>query len=422
MPRAARVTIAPTRHRALAAALLACLACLTGLACWLAPTAAHADAQTWSDVAAEMGAVLDNAAACYQAGDAAGAKAAVNDAYYGYYEKAGFEKTVMAYLSGERAAEVEYQFSQIKKQILAAAAQSEVEAHLETLKQMLAADAATLDGAEGSPWAEFASSLLIILREGFEAILVVGAVIAYLVKSENADKNRYVYAGVGLALLASVALAWAFSALAAISGAFQEVFEGATMLIAVAMLIWVSNWLLSKTDSQAWGAYVKAKSSAAIESGRVWGLAFIAFLAVFREGAETIIFYQALFARTTDPGQIWLGLGVGAVALVGVYLAIRYLGVRIPLRPFFLATSILLALMAVSFAGGGVKELQEGDVLAATTLPGWPTADLLGIYPTVETLAAQLLAIAAIALLTLFGLRKARRAAHPPIPSQSQTP
>ncbi|MDR1710692.1 MAG: FTR1 family iron permease [Propionibacteriaceae bacterium] len=382
------------------------------LLAWLvAAPAAHAEAETWSDVAAEMAVVLRDADAAYRAGDPAAAKDLVNEAYYGYYEKAGFEKTVMAYLSGDRAAEVEYLFSTIKKQVLAGEDPEAVTASIESLVEMLAADANTLDGNDSNPVAEFLGALVIILREGFEAILVVGAIVAYLVKSGNAAGNRYVYAGVVVALIASVGLAWVFSQLSALAGAYQEIFEGVTMLIAVAMLVWVSNWMMSKADARAWAGYIKGQSDQAISRGNLGTLAFIAFLAVFREGAETIIFYTALFARSSaDHQQIWLGLGVGAAALAVVYAAIRLLSVRVPLRPFFLATSTLLALMAVTFAGGGVKELQEGDLVSTTTVGGITSVDLLGFYPTLETLGAQAVTLALVVGLAVLGLSKSRAA------------
>jgi high-affinity iron transporter len=369
--------------------------------------AAHAEAETWSDVAEEMATVLATAGETYAAGDAEAAKEQVNTAYYGYYEKEGFEKTVMAYISGDRAAEVEYQFSSIKKAMLAGAAQSEVDAALDTLAEMLRTDAAQLDGKSDNPIWDFLGALIIILREGFEAILVVVAIVAYLVKAGQQAAVRQVYWGVAAALVASVILAWIFGSLSAAAGASQEIFEGVTMIVAVLMLIWVSNWILSKADAKAWSGYIKEKSATALSTGSMLTLALTAFLAVFREGAETIIMYAALLGRAPDSAvPIWVGLGTGLVALLAVYAAIRLLSVRIPLRPFFLATSVLLAVMAVSFAGGGIKELQEGDLVSATPVAGIGSVDLLGFYPTVETLSAQAVALAAIVILGVLGVRR----------------
>jgi high-affinity iron transporter len=407
--------------------LLALLAALTGLAtsAALAAQADPADStpSTWVGVADQMGAVLDDAHGLYLDGDAEAAKDRVDDAYYGSYEKLGFEKIVMGNISGARASAVEYQFSQSKQVIMAGADQAEVRAELDTLAAMLHEDAVILDGTRSSPVKAFLGSLTIILREGLEAILVVAAIVAYLVKAGRRDQLRTVYIGTALALVASVGLAVAFNALTALAGANQEIIEGVTVLIAAAMLIWVSNWIAGKSNAQAWTGYLKDKTGAAVGSGSARSLAFVAFLAVFREGAETILFYQALSASSgANPTAIWSGLGIGLVGLAGVYLAIRYLSIRIPMRPFFLATSILLAVMAVAFAGSGIKELQEGNVVPVTQLAGLPTIDLVGIYPTVQTLVCQGAVLALVVASFALATRRARRPrAETPAPSQSPT-
>lgn len=376
----------------------------------LAPAATAAPA-TWGEVADEMASVLAQADTAYRAGDPTAAKDAVNEAYYGYYEKLGFEATVMSHISGERAAAVEYQFAALLKDINAGVPADQLGADIETLVSMLRADAAALDGEEeGNPYAVLVQALLIMLREGLEAILVLGAIIAYLVKTGNSDKTRIVYLGAGAALLASVALAWLLNTLTGLAGANQEIIEGVTILLAVAMLVYVSNWILSRSGEDAFERYLERKSEESLARGSVLTLAFVAFLAVFREGAEVILFYQALLARSPDgANQLWLGMGIGIVLLVGVYLAIRFLAIRIPLRPFFLVTSALLALMAFSFAGSGIKELQEGGVVGVTQVAGVPSIDWLGVYPTVETLAAQGVVAAVLIVLWVVSFRRTRQ-------------
>ncbi|MDR1426201.1 MAG: FTR1 family protein, partial [Bifidobacteriaceae bacterium] len=277
-----------------ALALTVAGACLLPMLTAPAAHAADTDAATWNEVAEEMSDVLDNAYSIYLDGDATAAKDEVDVAYYGYYEKLGFEKVVMAHVSGAAATEAEYEFGLIKKAMLAGAADTEVRGHIDTLSALLYDQARQLDGDSSSPWAALGGSLLIILREGLEAILVVAAIVAYLVKSSNRDKLRTVYAGVGIALLASVGLAIAINALTNLAGANQEIIEGITVLLAVAMLVWVSNWIASKADSTAWTGYIRSQTDASLSRGSSVSLAVVAFLAVFREGAETILFYQAL--------------------------------------------------------------------------------------------------------------------------------
>jgi high-affinity iron transporter len=347
----------------------------------------------WGEIVDAMEATLDDAHARYLAGDSEGAKEQVNVAYYGFYEKLGFEKTVMAYISGNRAAKVEYQFSAAKKAIVKGAPAEELKVTLDTLVSLLRDDAAQLDGKTESAAGVFLSSLLIITREGFEAILIVGAIIAYLVKSGNQDKTRAVYIGSLLALGASVVMAAILNSMAGVeNGANQEIVEGVTMLIAVVVLFYVSNWMVSKAEAAAWTGYIAGKVQSSVSRGSVFSLAFTAFLAVFREGAETILFYQALLSGTaTYFNMLWLGLAVGCGALVVIYILIRVLSVKLPLKPFFLGTSTLMFLMSISFLGTGIKELQEGNVVGVTPVSGLTSVDILGIYPTLETLIPQLL-------------------------------
>jgi high-affinity iron transporter len=142
----------------------------------------------------------------------------------------------------------------------------------------------------------------------------------------------------------------------------------------------------------------------------VFSLAFAAFLAVFREGAETILFYQALLAGNQGYlNMIWVGLGVGIVLLVVIYVLIRFLSIKLPLKPFFLGTSILLFVMSVAFTGSGIKELQEGNVIPVTMLPfDFITVDILGIYPTLETLIPQIVLLGATIVTFVLQLRRNR--------------
>jgi high-affinity iron transporter len=369
-----------------------------------------AAARNWAKTADEMAAVLDTSYKVYLAGDPKGAKDQVDVAYFQFYEKAGFERMVMSRISGERASVVEYQFAAAKKAITRGDAPDTVKTSLDTLAAYLREDAALLDGAPESAWGIFLASLLIILREGFEAILIVGAIVAYLVKSGNKKKTIPVYWGSLIALVLSVVMAWILSALTSTaSGQNQEIIEGATMLLAVVVLFYVSNWMVSKSEAEAWSNYIEGKVQGSIERGSMFSLAFAAFLAVFREGAEVILFYQALLAGNDQHiSMIWLGLAVGAVLLVVVYILIRVLSLRLPLKPFFLGTSVLLFVMSIAFTGSGIKELQEGNLIGVTMLPFDFTIDILGIYPTLETLLPQLLLLALTVVTFVLQLRKQR--------------
>ena len=379
----------------------------------------------WGEVARTINGIIADGVNSYKGGDAKAGKDKINDAYYKHYEITGMEKQVMSRISGSRVSQVEMEFSLLKK-AMTDDDSAAVDQHLSTLTNYIREDANSLDGYTGkaaektsegsgtSPWvAQFLPSLLVILREGMEAILVVAAVLAYLAKAGHKKKTPIVWGGVALAFALSVGLAFLFSYVTSLAGANQELLEGFAALFAVVMLIWVSNWMINKSSNKAWDEYIKKQTDASLSSGSLLGLAFISFLAVLREGAETILFYVPIVAAAGDKVHyVWIGLAVGLVALVVIYLLIQFAAVRIPLRPFFTITSLLMAFMAFTFTGSGIGELQEADVVSLTPISGFPTIDILGIYPRVENLAAQAIVLAIIVGLYFFGkARLAREAA-----------
>jgi high-affinity iron transporter len=268
----------------------------------------------------------------------------------------------------------------------------------------------------------FADSLLIILREGFEAILIVSALAAYLVRIGQRSRTPYLYAGAALAVGGSFALWWATRSLFAMSGSAREAFEGWTILVAAAVLFWVSYWLVSKAEADRWQAFVKSRVERAVGRGALFGLAFLAFVVVFREGLETVLFYEAVAARArsaSDQSLLLSGFLAGCVTLAALFAAFRLIGPRIPMRAFFNVTGGLLYFMAFRFAGAGIRELQEASVVRQTPLAFVPDstffAQWLGVFPYLEPLALQglLLALAGFAFVTLTRSQGASEAGGP---------
>ena len=377
--------------------------------------------RTWSDVASEMNVILDKAYKAAISGKGAEGSSLVNNAYYQYYEKLGFEKNVMNAISGDRVSQVEYQFKMTRKTMRDGGSQKEIKKLVDDLKSWLVEDAATLDGGATSnvnSFTKFITSsvgqaFLILIREGLEALLVVAAVIAYLVKSGNKRFTKFIHLGVLAGLAGSGLIAVLFTFLFGGSGPIQEISEGVCALIAMAMLLWTSNWMLNKSSVEAWNRYIRNKTEAAVASaqskmeagegvsfGMVVSLAMLSFLAVFREGAETVIFYESIYSMSQDSRGMWIGGIAAAVVLLIIFFVLRFTSVKIPIGPFFLVTSILMAVLVVIFAGGGIHALIEGDLIEGTYLSNVPTNDWIGLYPYVECLAAQ--ALAAIAVITLF--------------------
>ncbi len=384
----------------------AVLCLLAGL--FVSQIASASEYGSWREITDKMSGILDESYEVYfTTKDAEKAKELVNRAYFEFYEKLGVERAVMAYVSGRRAAVVEYQFAEVKRLMTAGAPNKEVRSSLDELSKMLREDGNSLDGKEESGWSMFVASLLILLREGLEAILVVAAIAAYLVRSGNGAMTRVVYWNGAAAIAVSAILAVVLQKVFSISGANQEILEGATMLLAVVVLFFVSNWMVSKAEAQAWKSYIEGKVASAVTTGSAVALGAAAFLAVFREGAETILFYQALLADAKEyVDMVWYGFGVGAVCLVALFALIRFGSLRLPLRPFFIGTSILMYVMAIAFAGGGIKELQEADVVSVTPVSFVGSVDLLGLYPTVETLLPQAVLIVLAVVSYLYYTRK----------------
>ncbi len=238
---------------------------------------------------------------------------------------------------------------------------------------------------------------VILLREGLEALLVVAALLAFLVQSGNADKRGWIWAGGGAGVLASVAVAIvvnvAFSASAS-TGLNPEILEGVTGLFAAAMLVYVSYWMHSKASLSTWQRYIREKTSSALARNSLLSLALIAFLAVFREGGETVLFYLGI-APSIALSQLLLGLGIGAAGLGAIGFAMIVLGVRIPVRPFFLVASLLIYYLAFKFVGAGIHALQVAGIVPSTPSGTLPGVGLIGMYPTWETTAVQVALLAA---------------------------
>ncbi len=178
------------------------------------------------------------------------------------------------------------------------------------------------------------------------------------------------------------------------SGEHSDIMEGIIILIASGLMLYVSGWLMVKQDPRGWQDYLAQKASHALAQDTVWAVAALAFLAVFREGAETVLFINAL--ATTEGGWsagLFAGLGVATIGLVVLFYFINMIAQRIPLRPLFIITSAFLFAMAIKFIGEAVQEFQEQSLLPFTELKSLSWFDAIGLNPTVEALSAQLLVI-----------------------------
>ena len=338
---------------------------------------------------------LAEAVAAYRSGDQPRARKLAITAYLEGFELA---EASLRNVDAPLVRETEREMLALRGLIEKRAALNEVERQHSRVAALLERAHERLAGEGLSPGAALISSLVILLREGLEAILVLAAIIAFLVKAGRRDALPYVHAGWGSALVLG-ALTWAAAAyLIEVSGASREVTEGVTALIAAAMLVYVGIWLHNRAHAHAWQRFVKEQVGAALGKGTLWAMAAVSFLAVYREFFEVVLFYQALWAQTGAAARqaVVAGIAAACVALAATGWAIFRYSLRLPIGPFFTAMSLLLALMAVVLAGNGTAALQEAGVLGTDPV-AFMALPLLGIYPTLQTLAAQAAVLAVLA-------------------------
>jgi len=247
--------------------------------------------------------------------------------------------------------------------------------------------------AQADTTAAFVGAFTILLREGLEALLIVVAMIAFLRKAERQDVLPYVHGGWVVALGAGV-LTWAAATyFISISGAQRELTEGFGGLFAAAVLLSVGIWMHGKSQADAWQRYIKERLSKALSRGSAWFLFLLAFVVVYREVFETILFFAALWSKETA-GAVLSGSGLAVVALAAIAWAMLRYSSRLPISKFFAFSAGLVAILAFVLAGKGVAALQEAGILPLSPVAGLPKLELLGFYPTWQTILVQLLVIA----------------------------
>ncbi|MGK5509646.1 FTR1 family iron permease [Brevibacillus formosus] len=255
---------------------------------------------------------------------------------------------------------------------------------------------------------------LILFREGLEAILIIVSLLTVLNKSGNADKRKWIWsgsiAGIVVSAILAVILSVVFSNLS--TGNSRETIEGVTGLIAVFFMVTIGAWLHKKSNLQAWNQFVEKSIGSSLATGALWSLSFTAFLAVAREGAETIIFYMGM-AATISMTDLAIGILSALVVLAVISFVIIKLSARIPVRPFFFVASLLLYYMAFKFVGVSIHALQVTGSLSAHSSDYLLYAPTLGIYASWETTIPQLI-ILVIVLFNLF--LYSRKKAATPIP------
>lgn len=334
-----------------------------------------------------------------------------SDLYFDVFEGQGLEAAI-GRRDADRKAELESYFSRIISASAQNSGKEDIRAAWQQLRQALVEErAAMVIPAPESNWLATAiQSFLLLLREGAEALLVVGALMAYVQRTGGKRATPVLYGGIAAALVASVVTAiFVRASVAGLDGRTLEAVEGITMLLAAVVLFFVGHWMLAKRENERWQTYIRGKVDAAMENGSGLALAVAAFLAVYREGAETVLFYQALLADAHgNESAAASGFIAAAAVLTALFMAVRTLGLRLPLKPFFTLTAALLLSLAFTFVGKGIVELQVIRWLPTTAIDGVPQLSWIGLFPSLEGLAAQT-AFVLIASLALLLTRQQRR-------------
>lgn len=340
----------------------------------------------------------------YRSGDAAVARQLAVSAYLDGFE---LVESSLDAVDHDLRMQVEHEMLALRAMVNASANVEEVAAQTGRIDALLGRADEKLAAGDLSPGGAFISSFIILAREGLEAILILAAIIAFVSRTGRRDAMRWIHAG-WIAALVLGFVTWAVASyLLDFSGANRELTSGVTALIAAGMLLYVGWWLHGRTQAQEWSRFLRDQVSAALEQKTLWAVASVSFLAVYRELFEVVLFYQALWIQAGSGGQhaVLGGVAVATLLLALVGWGIFKYSLRLPLKPFFAAMTVLMVLLAVVFAGQGIAALQEAGAMGIRPVP-FVTVPLLGVHPTMETLGAQLAVLVAVALGYLAGRRK----------------
>ena len=357
---------------------------------------------------AKLGASL----AAYRAGDPAGARQLAITAYL-----EGFELVEQSLDNVDPALRrvTEQEMMAMRNDIDAGKPLQALEDRVRELDRRLQEVEGKLADGEMSAATAFTSSLLILLREGLEAILVLAAILAFVRKTGRRDALPYVHVGWIAAAMLGAATWFVANRFVAVSGASREVTEGVSALLAAAMLLYVGLWLHNRSHAQAWQSFIREQVSGALAKRTLWAMAGISFLAVYRELFEVILFYETLLAQAgaAQRGAVLGGIGAATVLLALLGGLILKYSARLPIGLFFSATSWLLVLMAVIFVGHGIAAIQEAGLMRATPVD-FVAVPMLGVHPNAQALAAQAAMVVVSLGVILLGRRARREDASEP--------
>ena len=355
------------------------------------------------------------------------AQQAFAEAKAGYLDHFELVEIPLRIVAPRLTADAETKFAEIRGLITGGAPTGEIRDSIVDLRRLINDSERELTSTGlGAPTVVAGQSFLIIFREGLEAVLLLSALLGYLEAAKASQYRRPVMLGMGAAVVASVAIFFVLRVVLDTLPFGREVLEAVTAIVATVVLFYVSFWLIARLEQRRWLEFLRSRVWSAVSVGSTTALVLVGFTAVFREGFETSLMYQALLSFGAGlVGWILLGLGLGLVALTAASYGIFKLGRKLPIKTFLSSAVVLLMATSVAFLGNAVRSLQEADVIGLTPLRGWPRAPIflsqaLGYWPSRETVLTQgaLAAVYVAGAVYMFGLRG--RSHRPPARTKDQ--
>jgi high-affinity iron transporter len=350
------------------------------------------------------------------------AEQAFAEAKAGYLSHFEAVEVPLRIVDARLTADAETKFAEIRGLISTGASTDEIRANIVQLRALIdSAERRLTNPGVGAPAVVFGQSFLIIFREGLEAVLLVSVLLGYLEAAKATQYRRPILMGMAAAGVATVLTFILLRGVLAAIPLGREILEAVTALAAVVVLFYVSFWLVARLEQKRWLEFLRARVWTAVSVGSTSALMLVGFTAVYREGFESALFYQALLSFGPGLG-IWVaaGLVAGVAVLAVVSWVIFRLGHRVPIKAFLSTAVVLLMATSVAFLGNAVRSLQEADVVGLHRWPAWPRAPIflaqsLGYWPSRETLGAQfvLVAIYIVGAGYLFVLRPRLRPSAP---------
>jgi high-affinity iron transporter len=399
--------------------LLLCLLTAALAASLALPCAASAQSVTVEEAKQEVeraAVLVDDAVELVEHGDREQAYEVARSAYLDHFE---YAEIPLRLRDPHLVLDLEFRFAELRDLIESGAPTDDVEAAAEEVTVGLeSVERELTEEGFAAPALAFGFSFSILFREGLEAVLLIAVLLGSLEAARAASYRRPLAWGAVGALVASAITFVVANTLIEIAPVDREILEGGTALLAMAVLFAITFWLVARLEQRRWMEFMRARVAGAVAAGGSLAFAGLGFTAVYREGFETVLFYQAL-TLFAEGLILWVVLGAvaAALALAGIGYAIFVLGKKLPIKPLLVAGASILLVLSVAFAGNAVRALQEGAVIAVTPIEdGWARlpiflAELTGIHPTVQGIAVQaaLLGIYVLGALWWFGARPYRQ-------------